>query len=79
MSWILEENAFSAPTLTFFRGCILCFGDLQGKWRSTGQASHAIFFFFYPGGLSFFYFPYATSDDLTNFGLAAWSPPTNHA
>lgn len=74
MSWILEENAFSAPTLFVFRGCILCFGDLQGKWRSTGQASHAIF----SQGSSFFIFPTqrVMISPFTNLLLAAWSPPT---
>jgi hypothetical protein len=43
MSWILEENASSAPALFVFRSCILCFGDLQCKRRFTGEASHANF------------------------------------
>lgn len=48
---------FRRLRFTFFRGCGLCFGDFQGKWRSTGQASHAILFFFTQGGSLFFIFP----------------------
>lgn len=78
MSWILEEDAFSAPTLFVFRGCILCFKDLkdlQGFARAFYRTSVSCGFF--PPWAPF-YFPDATSDDLTLYQPFVGSLESSH-
>ena len=78
ISWILEENAFSAPMLFVFRGyfCVEVLEGFSRVCKGVLQDKRLMWFCFSPWAV--FDFPDATSDDLALYQPFVSSLESSH-